>query len=246
MVAGPDREPEPFRDRGGPTHRDGPMAFVASLEAPELEPHDHHHFAKVLRVAVGEPMVVSDGAGRWRRALFAEHPEPVGEIAEVHAPGRSLAVGFALLKGDKPEWVAQKLTELGIDRIVPFTSDHCAVRWKGERGAREVERLRRVARAAAMQCRRTRLPVVEEATTFAELRHANPSPVIADAEGGGLFDPGDEAPPTFVLIGPEGGWSDDERSAGLRSVRIAEHVLRADTAAVTVGALLAARRDGYC
>lgn len=229
-------------------HRDGPLAFVASLDEPELDPRDHHHLSRVLRVADGEAMVVSDGAGRWRRARFGERPEPTDEVIAVPAPAPSLAVGFALLKGDRPEWVTQKLTELGVDRIVPFTSDHCAVRWKGDRAAREVERLRRIAREASMQCRRTWLPAVDEVSTVAELARSTPAPVIAeaDADAAALLASTGAPPVSFVLVGPEGGWSDAERAAGLGMVRIADHILRADTAAVAVGALLTARRGGYC
>ena len=65
-----------------------------------------------------------------------------------------LTVVFAPVKGERPEWVVQKLTELGIDRIVPLRSERSVVRWTGQRGQATVERLRRVAREAAAQCRR--------------------------------------------------------------------------------------------
>ena len=65
----------------------------------------------------------------------------------------ALTVAFAPVKGERPEWVVQKLTELGIDRIVPLVSERSVVRWSGARGKATVERLRRVAREAAAQCR---------------------------------------------------------------------------------------------
>ena len=81
----------------------------------------------------------------------------------------ALTVAFAPIKGERPEWVVQKLTELGIDRIVPLRSERSVVRWTAQRGQAAVERLRRVAREAAAQCRRVWLPEVAETVAFADL-----------------------------------------------------------------------------
>jgi len=132
----------------------------------------------------------------------------------------------------------QKLTELGVDRIVPFAAARSVARWDGDRAERHVARLRKVAREAAMQCRRAHLPVVDDVVDFATAA-AIPGACLADAGG---------APPSLdravVLVGPEGGWSDEERSAGLPTVGLGAHVLRAETAALTAGALLGALRAG--
>ena len=85
------------------------------------------------------------------------------------APSRALTVAFAPVKGERPEWVVQKLTELGIDRIVPLRSERSVVRWTGARGQASVEKLRRVAREAAAQCRRVWLPEVSDTVAFADL-----------------------------------------------------------------------------
>jgi 16S rRNA (uracil1498-N3)-methyltransferase len=153
----------------------------------------------------------------------------------------SLTVAFAPTKGERPEWVVQKLTELGLDRIVPLVSERSVVRWSGARGQSAVARLRRVAREAAAQCRRVWLPDVAEVTTFAEL--------------GGLGEPGQvvlaqlsgdrpSAAQRVVAVGPEGGWSSDELASGLPTVGFGLSVLRAETAAVTAGALMVSLRTG--
>ena len=137
----------------GPTHRDGPMAFVPDVDRPVLGDDDRHHLARVLRVRDGEPMVVCDGAGRWRRSRFGDDAaieEGLGDVEVVPAPAPLLQIGFALIKGDRPELVVQKLTELGVDRIVPFTSDHGVVRWDAKRAQRQHERFERIAREARM------------------------------------------------------------------------------------------------
>jgi 16S rRNA (uracil1498-N3)-methyltransferase len=129
----------------------------------------------------------------------------------------------------------QKLTELSIDHIVILRTERSVIRWEGDRGAHHLERLRRIAREAAMQSRRSWLPTVEGV-------HA-----LADHPGAALADPGGRPPARgdgVVLCGPEGGWSDGERAEARDRVALGPAVLRAETAAVTAGALLAALRHG--
>jgi len=226
----------------GPTHRDGPLAFVDSLEHPELTDGDRHHLARVLRVRPGTEMVVCDGAGSWRRARFDETIDLVGPIEHEVPSTPALRIGFSLIKGDRPELIVQKLTELGIDGIVPFTSDHSVVHWEPKRQVRQHERFVTIAREASMQCRRTVLPEISPLTTFAELAAGSPPPVMAEFDGGPVADliatPTAPTKPITVLIGPEGGWSEAERRSGLATVRIGRHILRAETAAIAAGILL--------
>ena len=223
--------------------------FVADPEHPALHPLDRHHLLKVLRLRAGEVVTVSDGAGRWRWCRFAAGAgsgpglEPVGDVESDPRPSPPVAVGFALTKGAKPELAVQKLTELGVDRIGPFSAERSVVRWSPEQAAGHVERWQRVAREAAMQSRRTWLPDIADVATFADLV-ARPGTALA-APGGGPPSPAVHA---LVLVGPEGGWSEaelDEAAAhGCPSVGLGRHVLRAETAAIAAGALLAAVRDG--
>jgi 16S rRNA (uracil1498-N3)-methyltransferase len=161
-------------------------------------------------------------------------------VVEVERPTPALTVGFSLVKGDRPEWTVQKLTELGVDRIVPLTTDRTVVRWDAAKAARNGERLRRIAREAAMQCRRVWLPVVDDVQSF---------DAAVDAPDVCVADPGGR-PPTLerpsILVGPEGGWSDRERARVDASARVAlgPHVLRAETAAVAAGTALALLRAG--
>lgn len=229
-----------------PTHRDGPMAFVDDLDDPVLTEDDHHHLARVLRVRDGEPMVICDGRGSWRSARFSARPDDLGPVSAVDAARPSITVAFALIKGDRPELVVQKLTELGVDRVVPITSDHGVVRWDAKRAARQHERFVRIAREASMQCRRTHLPEVAEVSTFAAVAASSPAPLLADADGPRLtrevVDRARECGALSMLVGPEGGWSEAERGAGLEVVRVGDHVLRAETASIAAATLLAALR----
>jgi 16S rRNA (uracil1498-N3)-methyltransferase len=217
-----------------------PHVFVADVAAPVLDDEDRHHLERVLRTRVGEEVTVADGRGGWRVCTFAAGGglEPVGEVEQRPAPVPAITVAFALTKGEKPETAVQKLTELGVDRIVPFAAARSVARWDGDRADRHVARLRKVAREAAMQSRRAHLPIVDDVVDFAAAA-AIPGACLADAGG---------APPSLdrpvVLVGPEGGWSDEERSAGLPVVGLGPFVLRAETAALTAGALFGALRAG--
>jgi len=216
----------------------GPHVFVADLDRPELDEHDRHHLAKALRLRAGDVLTISDGAGRWRPARFGYEVEPDGDVVTEPAPQPPITVGLAPVKGQRPEWAVQKLTEIGVDAIWLLVADRSVVRWEGERGAGHAERLARVAREAAMQSRRTRLPDVRVGLSVA---------TAAAASGVALADPGGP-PPTLsrpvVLIGPEGGWSETERTAAPILVGLGPNVLRAETAAVAAGTLLAALRHG--
>jgi 16S rRNA (uracil1498-N3)-methyltransferase len=221
-----------------PADRSGPLVFVDDLDAPTLSDDDHHHLTRVRRVRSGEAITIADGRGRWRPALLGSVVEVTGPIEEAPRPAPALAVGFALVKGSKPELIVQKLTELGIDRIIPFRAARSVVRWDDERATAALRRLRAVARSAAMQCHRAWLPVLDEVADLAALA-GTPGLALADRTG----SPPDLDHPT-VLVGPEGGWAPEERALGLPSVALGGHVLRAETAAVAAGALLGALRAG--
>lgn len=226
------------------------MVYVSDLGAPVLTESDAHHLVDVLRLRAGEVVAAGDGAGSWVSCRLTSGaggvaPSRRSSALEVIGPRQSqpqlapdITVAFAPVKGDRPEWVVQKLTELGVDRIVPLRTVRSVVRWEGERGQRAVDRLRRVARQAAAQSRRPWLPEVAEVATVAELSGATRhEPCLAHFGGG---SPSLAAP--VVAIGPEGGWDEDEL-VGAARVGLGPTVLRAETAAVTAGALLCGLRS---
>jgi len=210
---------------------------VADVGRPVLSDADRHHLERVRRLRPGDPLSVTDGRGTWRWCRFGPEVEPAGGIEHDPAPTPVLTVAFALVKGERPELVVQKLTELGIDRIVPFVAERSVVRWDAGKAAKQLERLQRVALEAAMQSRRTWVPMVEPVTTFAEVS-ARPGAAGADHDGD---------PPTLdhpvLLVGPEGGWAPAERASLAATVGLGPTVLRAETAAITGAALLAALRS---
>lgn len=213
---------------------------MADLEAPSLEADDRHHLERVLRLRTGEIVTVADGRGGWRRCTLGPTArlDLDGEVQRQPAPEPPITVAFAVTKGERPELAMQKLTELGVDRIVAFRAARSVVRWEGERAARHLERLRRVVLEAAVQSRRAWLPEVTELAELATLLAA-PGAALADVAG---------APPSLdratIVIGPEGGFTPEERALAHSTVRLGPHVLRAETAAMAAGALLVALREG--
>lgn len=216
--------------------------FVSDLEHPELADVDCHHLERVLRLRPGETVTASDGEGGSRDCTFAAGGvlEPVGVVERAPERPLSIGIGFALVKGDRPEWIVQKLTECGVDRILPFVAARSIVRWDPARADRNLARLRRVATEAAMQSRRRWLPVVAPLATFDEIVGEAGSGV-ARADFGGL--PPDLEMST-VLVGPEGGWSAQERGALPPTITLGPTVLRAETAAMAAGLLLTSLRSG--
>ena len=187
----------------------------------------------------GDELTVSDGAGGARLCRFGPSLRPVGEIRQVARPQPPVTVAFAVVKGERPEWAVQKLTEIGVDRIVPLQSARSVVRWPSGEAGGQVARLRRVAREAAVQSRRVWLPVVEGVTPF---------DAMAGEPGVALAAPGAGGRPSLkrptVLIGPAGGWDEAELALGPPQIGLGPAVLRTETAAVVAGAVLCALRAG--
>jgi 16S rRNA (uracil1498-N3)-methyltransferase len=217
------------------------LCFVESLSGDGLAlgPDDRHHLTRVLRVRPGDEVTASDGRGAWRSCTLGDHDSlvPSGEVVvEPSVPVRTVAV--AVLKGDRNELVVQKLTELGIDRIVFFTAARSVTRWDETRAAKQAARFARVAREAAMQCRRVRLAEVVVGASVADVAALG---VVGVAEPGG-------ARPSLELealaVGPEGGFEPDELASFSTHVVLGPHILRAETAAIAAGTLLSALRAG--
>jgi 16S rRNA (uracil1498-N3)-methyltransferase len=212
-----------------------------ALDAGVLPDAEAHHLGRVRRLRAGEVVTLTDGAGAWRAFAWRDGGglEPLGALVCEPPPDRITGVAFALTKGDKPEWVVQKLTELGVAGIVPFVARRSVVRHDEVKARRHHERLVAVARAAAGQSRRVWLPEVVPTLGFAEVSgFVDAWIAAADGESWAVAAAG-ARPPAWVLVGPEGGWDPAELAVGLPRVRLAAHVLRAETAAVAAGVLMA-------
>ncbi len=235
-----------------------PEAFSPDGTSVALGRDEARHLRDVLRLGRGDEVFVFDGEGREflcrvdesgrDRAVLAVGGEV--EPASPESPLR-LTLAVALLKGEKLDLVVQKATELGVGRVVPVATKLADVRLRdGDDTSRRVERLRRIALEACKQSGRARVPAIDAPVAF------EPFVKSADADGwrvmfserggAGLGDTVESlrGRPAAVaaLVGSEGGWTDEEitlaRDAGWDIVTLGGRVLRAETAAITVAALL--------
>jgi 16S rRNA (uracil1498-N3)-methyltransferase len=228
------------------------MVFVDDLDRPRPDEADLHHLLRVRRLRPGERVVAADGRGGFVPCRIGDAPGPVsaGAVTEVLVvegpvehqarPSPGLTVAFAPVKGDRPEWVVQKLTEVGVDRIVVLRTARTVVRWEGERAGRAAARLATVAREAAAQSRRVWLPDVAGPLGLDEVGAELGTELVLARPGGG--PPSLEHP--AVAVGPEGGWDEAELARFPGSLGLGPTVLRAETAAVVAGALLCGLRSG--
>jgi 16S rRNA (uracil1498-N3)-methyltransferase len=215
--------------------RSAAHAVVESIDMPVLDDPDRHHLFRVLRLRDGERVSVTDGRGSWRMCVV------VGGDLEVDGepscePRRSdqLTIALAIPKAERPEWIVQKLTEIGIDRILLLHTARSVVRWDPNRAARHLEKLRRVAVEGAQQSRRVWLPELVGPVPAVDVLG---SAVVA--EPGGRTLAGDDR---TVAIGPEGGWTDDELGQAVGRVSLGPTILRVETAALVAATLMVAGR----
>jgi 16S rRNA (uracil1498-N3)-methyltransferase len=208
---------------------------VDDVVSPQLSPDALHHLGRVLRLRRGEVVTVTDGAGRWRCAVYTgEGVEASGDVVAEPRPEPSLTIAVAPPKGDRLEWLVGKCTEVGIDRLVLLDAEHSVVRWPEERAVRQLDRLRRVAAEAASQSRRVWLPELAGQAPAIEVL-----PGFAAAEPGGRPLRADD---TAVAVGPEGGWAPKELEVAGGEVSLGPNVLRVETAALAAAVLMVSMR----
>jgi len=192
------------------------------------------HLNKVLRLRDGEVVSVTDGAGRWCLAMVIRNGNRLrldasSEIVTEQETQRAVTIAAAIPKGDRLDWMVQKVTELGVDRLVLLHADRSAVRWKPDRVDRHLARLQRIADEALRQSRRVvRLRIDAPVTAVDVLGDF----VIAEP-GGRSMNWADSA----VAVGPEGGWTTNEMDAARDRIDLGPTILRTETAAVALSTL---------
>jgi 16S rRNA (uracil1498-N3)-methyltransferase len=234
-----------------------PVFLVPRLPDSEtfvLDGSEGHHAAAVRRLGPGAALVVADGLGGAAacvvESLAGKDSLSLRSSRRWHEPTPSprIVLAQALVKGDRGELAVELATEAGVDSVVPWQASRCVARWdEGPRGAKALARWRSTVREAAKQSRRAWVPPVAEPVSLPgllDLVRAAGLAVVLDADApSGLTDldlPADGE--LLLIVGPEGGISDDEsealRQAGAQMARLGPTVLRASTAgAVAIAAL---------
>jgi 16S rRNA (uracil1498-N3)-methyltransferase len=236
-----------------------PSAFSSQLDRVTLASDEAHHLREVLRLTPGDEAYVFDGQGKEFHCRVEESRRDSARlaiIAEVD-PSRpesplQLTLAIALLKGEKFDLVVQKLTELGVTRVVPVVTKLADIRFRHESDiAKRVTRWQRIALEAAKQSGRALVPEIANPIAFESLiqttgSETGPGLMFSERDGQSLLEAKQKLPQhshsLTALVGSEGGWTDDEIAlagrAGWAIVTLAGRTLRAETAAITVSALL--------
>lgn len=232
--------------------------FVSTEQFTEhsvvIQGDDARHIGKVMRGKPGDQVIVSDGQAR--EALVEIESIEAGQVtaniveslAMDHEARIRVTVAQSLPKGDKMETVIQKCTEIGAVAFVPFESERTIVQYDGKKEGKRLERWRKIAKEAAEQSHRNRIPSIEQPLSWKGL--------LSSFEGYGLVcycyekEDGlqlrdavkpfveqlasDAAADVLVVVGPEGGFSEKEaleaEQAGAVSVGLGKRILRAETA----------------
>lgn len=225
--------------------------FVAPEDAGPagltLRGDESHHARRALRLREGDAVTCFDGAGRGWRGRIDRHSGDctfvvIDSVVEPEVPARPrMSLAQALVKGERMDMIVQKATELGVGRIIPLIADRSEVRLDTERSEKRLERWRRIVIEAAKQSERLTLPSIETPRTLRELLANSEEPVVALVERDArsirvVLDELGAPEEVIVVVGPEGGWSDDERrlfeASNAHCVSLGPGVLRAETAAI--------------
>jgi len=224
-----------------------------SGETAQLTGSEAHHLRAVLRLSPGDPIIFFDGTGaRYQARIDRIHKDRVTAIIigqEQDLPPKvRLHLGQALLKGQKMDLILQKATELGVDAIWPFYSEHGI--HKSPKNA-QMERWQRIVLEACKQCDRAKPPEIQDAREITDLM-SQPPPCDArlifwEHEARQTLDDAlacqaKECRSVFFLLGPEGGFSKAEiacaQGEGFAPVSLGSRILRAETATLAATAIL--------
>lgn len=215
--------------------------------AVELGRAESHHLAHVMRGSVGDRVTLFNGRGKEatgeieRVSKHAVHLRVV-DVCDIPRLLPRITLAVAVPKGERFRWLVEKAAELGVERLIPLVTSRSIV----NPGAGKLEKLRQTAVAAAKQCGSAWLLEIDEPVDFPAF--------LSSLDGGAdvqIAHPGGRLPdvssretharqPLILIIGPEGGFSDEEVAeavrCGAQPVRLGTHVLRVETAAVAIAA----------
>jgi 16S rRNA (uracil1498-N3)-methyltransferase len=212
-----------------------------------------HHAVRVLRLARGDAITLFDGTGGEYAATLVDTAKKAvtALIERFDDVERESPLEVTLVQGvlaaDAMDYAVRKAVELGASAIAPVTCSRSQMTLDGDRALKRVGHWRAIAVAACEQCGRNRIPVIEDVQALSKWLADNRDVRVAIAAPGtklSLREYVEEAPPRALIVGPEGGFTDEElagaRSSGAVAVGLGPRVLRAETAGVAALAMIAA------
>jgi len=225
-----------------------PTAFTQTTVT--LTADEARHLRDVLRLKAGDEVYVFDGRGREFRCSVSNTKRDSAELRiegeiEPAKPESQLQLNLcvALLKGEKFDLVVQKATELGVTTITPLLTRYADIHLRDQSDAtKRVARWQRIALEAAKQSGRAFVPEITSPVSFEAALDVEGMGIMFSERGGEAFENLTEASSITVLVGSEGGWSDEEidaaRARNFHIVTLGGRILRAETAAIAVTVLM--------
>jgi 16S rRNA (uracil1498-N3)-methyltransferase len=248
---------KPDGDQKGIAMKAPPWLLVApgTLEPAAtlvLDPTEARHLTSSLRRRPGDEIVLADGSGSVAEARLSSIERKRVEVEvlsvrrEPEPQSDGVTVAMAVVGSQAMDWAVQKAVEIGVRKFVPLEAERAQLRGKDLGG--RVEHWRKISRQALKQCRRAWEMGVAEVVSLRDLTESQAGVgVVADRQGCAIDELPDETG-GLLVVGPEGGFTVEERELfdhlGWPSVRLGQHVLRAETAAVVGGAMMVAREEG--
>jgi 16S rRNA (uracil1498-N3)-methyltransferase len=222
-------------------------------ERGELGNDQARHFTRVLRRGAGDALTLFNGTG-IEAAAKAIEAGPKSVRFEIQSSGRPerepslrLTVGLALIKMSGFELALQKLTEVGVARIIPLETQRSVVSYRDVRDwERRAGRLHRIVIEAAEQSERVTIPEISAPTPLVDFMASSSLTVLVERGAGAPIGSVELKPEMAIAVGPEGGWSPDEldviqNSAGVTTASLGGLIYRAETASIVAAGTLIQR-----
>ncbi len=200
-----------------------------------------HYAARVLRLGEGAPVELFDGQGKIAHGTLRGASVVVESLAS-EAVVPAINVAAPLLKGERQDWMIEKMCELGAGSYTPLVCERAQFR---ELSENKRQRHERIAQAAARQSGRAHALIIGQPQALFDLPLTEA--IVLDPAASDSFAALWPSPPELVIVGPEGGFSESERqaleAAGVRAAKLGRFVLRAETAVIAALSVAATFRD---
>lgn len=217
-----------------------------------LDGDEGRHAVQVRRIRVDEVVHLADGEGRvvTAQVVAVEGKDRldvrVVGINDVPRATPAISVVQAIIKGERGETAVETMTEVGVDRIVPWMAQRCVAKWKA--GDTGVDKWRRTAREASKQSRRPWFPTIDDVASTVDVAHMitmTPHAFVLHERAQAALSEVEISDDVVLIVGPEGGLTDEEVqdfvAAGATAVQLGSTVLRASTAGTAAAAVVMAR-----
>lgn len=225
-----------------------PIDFYPNASV-RLSAEASHHLSKVLRVSVGDEVIIFNGRDEESVCVIEaiEKKQVVVKVRELIRVSResdlTIHLGQVMAKGDKMDFVIQKAVELGVASITPLFSERCEIKLPQDRMDKKIEHWQQIVVSACEQSGRTRVPLVLPVQNFDEwIQKAGVKIILDPRAESGLKSLSQDLKEISITVGPEGGFSETEinsaREVGCKIIHMGPRILRTETAALAAISVL--------